>query len=157
MPATYLPLTSSRRSSESYIVFSGSAEDYFESIFRLPSPLRELYAVLILDSTIGFDGLACAIPRYHHPVFEQDVRSGFRLLGEDRLLALYEQAREHLLSDATLANRSNTPNVTFAHELPEVNKSYFEERKRLMPAIGQYLKVNAEAILAAGNQLNEPN
>jgi len=139
---------------EEYIVFDGTADDYFESLLRLPSPLLELYAALIFNSTVGWDGLAFAIPRYDHPRFMVAMRSGLAILGEDSLASLVEEARDHLLSDASKALQSKTPNVDFAREAPEINKAYFAERKSLMPRIGAYLKANCERVLAAASQLN---
>lgn len=141
---------------EEYVEFGGSADDYFASLFRLPSPLLELYAALIFNSTVGWDGLPFAIPRYDRPRFIEALHQGLTLLGEDSLLSLIERAREHLLGKASRALQSNTPNVTFDREMPELSKAYFAQRTSLMPAIGAYLRSNRKAVLAAADQLDKP-
>jgi hypothetical protein len=142
---------------EEYIEFGGSGDDYFASLLRLPSPLRELYAALIFNSTVRFDGLPFAIPRYDHPGFMMALRDGFTLLREERLLSLVERARKHLSSEGSAALHSDTPNVTFDREAPEIsNEAYFAAGKGLMPAIGEYLKSHRQAVLAAASQLDKP-
>jgi hypothetical protein len=143
---------------EEFIAFEGTADDYFASIIQLPTPLRELYAALIFNSNIGWDGLPFAICRYDHPEFMAVLRDGFRLLGEDGLLSHIERAREHLRSELSTALQSDTPNVTFDAEAPELsNAVYLAQRKAIMPKIGAYLKSNRERVLSAAGRLGAPS
>ena len=142
---------------EEHIEFGGTADDYFASVLRLPSPLLELYAALIFNTTVGGDGLAFAIPRYDHHEFVAALARGLILLGEDNLLSLVERARKQLNSESSRALQSNTPNVTLDQEAPELsNSAYSSESKTLMPRIGAYLKSNRERVLAAASRLGVP-
>lgn len=138
---------------ERFVNFGGTEEDYFASLHRLPSPLRELYAALIFNTSAGFDGLACAIPAYADPGFMEAHRNGLTMLGETRLLSLIEKACEQLRSESSQALLSDTPNVAFQQESPAVVGDYWQERKTLMPAIGEYLKANRKEVLAAASRL----
>jgi hypothetical protein len=140
---------------EDFVNFGGSEDDYFQSILSLPSPLRELYAALIFNTAVGSDGLPCAIPIYSNPEFVDALRDGLRLLGEHELLQLLDRAREHLRSESSEALRSNTPNVTFQREAPDLVAAYMGQRKALMPKIGEYLKTNSEAVLSGASRLDD--
>ena len=139
---------------EEHIEFGGTAEEYFDSVLRLPSPLLELYAALSFDCMVRGDGLAFAIPRYDRPEFMAALANGLKLLGEDDLLSIILQAREHLRSDASTAPTSDTPNVTFDEDVPELsNAAYFKAGKSLMSRIGDFLKSKRELVLAATSRL----
>jgi len=142
---------------EEHVRFDSTAEDYFGSILALPSPLCELYAALIFNSNVGSDGLPFAIVRYDHPEFLAALRDGLQLLGETSLLSLIELAHEHLEGETSKALQSETPNVTFDQEVPELsNAKYFSQCKSLMHKIGAFLKSNHQQVLAAARQLSAP-
>lgn len=139
---------------EEYINFDGTAEDYFASILNFPTPLRELYAALIFNSNVRWDGLPFAIVRYDKPLFMESLRKGLALLGELKLFSFIERACEHLRSDNSAALESETPNVAFDQEVPALsNENYFSENKSLMDNIGSYLRHNREQVLTAASQL----
>jgi hypothetical protein len=138
---------------EEYIDFSGSAEDYFASVLRLPVPLCELYAALIFNTNVNLDGLAFAIPRYDHPQFLAALRRGLTLLGEEQLLTTVERAAARLNDDASDVLRSSTPNVTLDRELAGIHKEYFAFSKHLMQRIGDFLHANRVRVLKAADKL----
>jgi len=139
---------------EKYVKFSNKAEVYFASVLDLPTPLRELYCALIFNSNVGMDGLPVAIWRYDHPEFMSALRSGLRLLNEERLLSMIEQAREHLSSKTSTAAQSDTPNVTFDCEAPGIARAYYVQQKKLMPKISAFLKANRDSVLGAADKLS---
>jgi hypothetical protein len=138
---------------ERFVNFGGTEEDYFASLQRLPSPLRELYAALIFNTSAGFDGLPFAIPQYADPGFMEAHRNGLTLLGQTHLLSLIELACEQLRGESSQALLSDTPNVAFQQQSPDLVGDYWQERKTLMPTIGEYLKANRKEVLAAASRL----
>ena len=143
---------------EGFIEFGETEDDYFSSLQLLPSPLAELYATLIFNSNVRFDGLPAAILYYHkHPEFMLTLQQGLNLLKEQKLWSLIKRASAHLHSDSSNALSSKTPNVTFDQEVPKSsNKSYFAQAKQLMPKIGAFLHANREQVLAAASRFELP-
>jgi hypothetical protein len=132
---------------EERIVFGGSADDYFASMFRLPSPLLELYATLIFDSTVRSDGLADAIPLYDCPGFIEQLQKGLQLLEQPKLWSIIDRARQHLRSPESTALQSNAPNVTLDRETGGILKEYFATNEELMARIGYFLRKNRDLVL----------
>jgi hypothetical protein len=139
---------------EHRINMRGTADEYFASLLRLPSPLLELYAPLIFNSHVCMDGLADTIPLYDTNDFMTALRDGCEMLDQSALFSIIDRAREHLRNPGSTALMSDAPNVALDRETGNIHSTYFANNKQLMIQIAQYLQVHRDRVLIAASELD---
>jgi hypothetical protein len=142
---------------EDDIEYAGTAEDYFASMMRLPSPFLELYAALIFHSAVRMDGPADAVPRYDTAEFMAALETGLAMLHKKKLFSVIGRIRQYLRSADLSALLSQGPNVWLDRETGGISKVYWNESNGLMSGIGDYLLEHRDLVMKAADKLDTLN